>query len=151
VRRLHVGDADERDCAQLAPNLRHEDRAEVMAASGREPLEALLHGLAASADCLAIRCGGQAIAVFGVVPLGPGEGAPWLLGSDAILSHWFEFARRSREELESIRRPYARLWNVVDDRNTLHRRWLAWLGFEEVELLPHYGPGRLPFWRFELV
>ena len=144
-------DATPEDCAQLAPNLRQADRDEVLAASGKAPLAALLHGYMESSECYAVRCGGQAIAIFGVVNLGGGEGAPWLLGSDAILSHWREFVRHSRQELERIRQPYRRLWNFVDARNTLHRRWLAWLGAEETELEPHYGVARLPFWRFDFV
>ena len=151
MRRLHVADSVPADAQALGPEMRQADRDEVMAASGMGPEEALAHGIYVSAECRTVLAGGRPIAVFGVVNLGSGEGAPWLLGSDRILDHWFEFARRSREELVSIRQPWTRLGNWIDDRNELHKRWLAWLGFEFKELALHYGVGKLPFWRFESV
>jgi hypothetical protein len=120
-----------------------------MAAAGLEALPALEAGLANSADPQTILEGGRPIAMFGIVDQGGGVGAPWLLGSDRILAHWFEFGRRSRAELERVGARWTVLTNYIDDRNHAHQRWLWWLGFEFMELHPQYGVGRLPFWRFE--
>ncbi len=143
------------DAFDLAPRLRQADRAEIMAAGGAEPLFALQRGFEASEDPMTVVLAGRPIAMFGVITIGWFEngwrdGSPWLLGSDEVQTNYFEFARRSREEFERVRAPWARLTNWIDDRNTLHKRWLRWLGFEFVELDPTYGVGRLPFWRFEL-
>ena len=147
--RLTVRQADEADAADLAPRLRAADLAEIAAASGRPPLEALLDGVAWSADPHAVVEAGSPIALFGVVDQGDGVGSPWLLGSDRVAANWFTFARLSRDGFERVRAPWSRLTNAVDDRNALHKRWLSWLGFEFVRLEPRYGVAELPFWIFE--
>jgi hypothetical protein len=129
--------------------MRQADRDEVMAASGKTPLQALEIGLVESLEPYTVLEAGQPIAMFGVTRIAMGVGAPWLLGSDGVTRHWFEFARRSRDEFARIRRPWAHLTNYVSDANELHKRWLEWLGADFVELDPHYGVGRAPFWRFE--
>jgi len=150
VNRLDVSPSITIDAFRLAPVLRQADREEVMAASGKGPLEALQIGFRESLAPYTILDDDGPIAMFGVTRVASGVGAPWLLGSDGIVTHWREFARRSRAEMERVARPWARLTNYVADANTLHRRWLEWLGADFIELDPHYGVGRQPFWRFEL-
>lgn len=150
MNRLTVAPAQPEDALRLGPSLRQADRDEVLAASGMDPTQALRLGLAISADAYTILAGGVPIACFGVVDRGGGEGAPWLLGSDAILTHWREFARRSHDELERVRRPWRTLENYVDTRNTLHLRWLEWLGATFYGVEPEYGVARLPFRKFQL-
>jgi hypothetical protein len=150
VSRLIVRPADLEDAESLAPRLRQADANEIAACSGRPAIEALRDGVAWSADPCAVIEAGSPIALFGVVDQGDGSGSPWLLGSDRIVANWFEFARRSSVELARVREPWPFLWNYVHDENTLHKRWLGWLGFDFVHLEPHYGVARVPFWRFEL-
>ena len=145
--RLVVCRASREDARDLAPFLRHEDAAEIDAATGQSPLEALLMGLGASPGARSVHEVGRPIAMFGLVP-GRSYDVPWLLGSDRILAHWREFARRSREELDRLRqgRP---LRNYVDARNTVHVRWLRWLGAEILPAAP-WGLRQLPFHLFTL-
>lgn len=147
--KLIVRPADLADADALGPRLRQADRDECWAAAGLTGPEALRAGVESCPEPYAVVASGEAIALFGVTPLGGRAGAPWLLGSDRVLEHYFEFARRSRDEFERLRAPWSYLVNYVDDRNHLHRRWLQWLGFDFVELEPHYGHARLPFWKFE--
>ncbi len=139
------------DLGPVAADMRPEDRAEVQAASGCSPLEALQFGLATSVECATVHAPRGPIAIFGVVPSVAGNtriGSPWMLGTPGITGHWFEFARRSRDEFHAMRQRWDRLENHVDDRNELHKRWLRWLGFEFTELIEHFGVERRPFWRF---
>ena len=146
---LHVVQSTAADAYSLAPYLRQADRNECMAAAGHEPLEALKIGYEASEDPQTVLENGHPIAMFGVVRLAPGVGAPWLLGSGRVEERWFSFARRSRDEFARVREPWAYLTNFCDERNILHQRWLIWLGADMAERVPHYGVGQLPFWRFE--
>lgn len=147
--RLAVAAAQPADAQRLAPFLRKADLDEIAAASGERPEVALHRGIVASADARVVLHAGRPIAVFGVVDKGGGVGAPWLLGSDAIFDHWFEFARRSREELAYLRKGWDLLEHYVDDRNTAHRRWLDWLGAEFDGPYP-WGVAGMPFWRFRI-
>ncbi len=56
-------------------------------------------------------------------------GAPWLLGTDAVTTHYVAFLRRSVDWREQLLQRYRVLMNAVDDRNTASKRWLKWLGF----------------------
>jgi len=139
------------DVDRLAPRLREADRLEVEAASGLSPLEALRHGYEHSEDPRTVMLANDPIALFGVVPFPYPQydwGVPWMLGSDAVLEHWFGFARGSVREFEILRRPYSVLTNHVDPRNELAVRWLRWLGFDLLETAP-YGVAGLAFTRFE--
>lgn len=138
------------DPERLAPYLRQVDRDEVMAAVGIEPLEALRIGYDMSADPQTIVAeDGVPVAMFGVTPIAPGIGSPWLLGSGLIEERWVEFVRRSRDEFHRLRADWGLLTNFIDERHTSNIRWLRWLGFHMAERVPHYGVGRLPFIRFE--
>jgi hypothetical protein len=148
---LTVAPSISMDAVRLAPNLRQADREEVLAASGKSPLDALLIGYRESLSPRTILDDDdQPIAMFGITRIDAGVGAPWLLGSDRILEYRREFIRRSREEVSKIARPWARLTNYVSEANVLHVRWLGWLGASFHELEPTYGAGRVPFRRFEL-
>lgn len=148
--RLTVADARPADAQSLAPRLRQADLAEIAAATGERPEVALHRGIVASAAPRTVLAAGVPIAIFGVVNCGGGVGSPWLLGSDAMLTHWFECARRSREEIEYMRAEWPRLENYVDARNAIHIRWLQWLGAKLHGPYTH-GVARLPFWSFTIV
>ena len=147
---LYVRQSCAEDPVLLAPYLRQADRNEVEAASGATPLEALRQGYELSTDPRTVHENGYPIAMFGVSALGRGVGAPWLLGSGQVEVNWFTFVRRSRDEFAKLRAGWRLLTNFIDERNTLHHRWIRWLGFEMVERVERYGKGGLPFWRFEL-
>ena len=128
LRRAHPGDA-----ADLAPRLRRADLAEIAAGGMGTPLEALLLGVR-SGTCYAIvdpQLGTQVYGMFGVVPLpgNPEVGLVWLLGSDELTRISYHFLRNSREWLARLSAPYKLLCNCIDSRNTVHIRWLRWLGF----------------------
>lgn len=128
---VKVRPATEADAIELAPRLRAADKAEIAAASGREPIEVLKEGVKLSSEVYAIeRAEVGVIALFGVAPgSAPKMGVVWLLGSDALLDIRTTFLRHSREWLEQLFSNYDYLANAVYAANTAHVRWLRWLGF----------------------
>lgn len=99
--------------------------------SGRHPEEALIESIDLSCEAWAGMVDDEPIAVFGLAPLNiiVGIGSPWMLGSDLIESHSFEFLKLSRPIISHMHTTFPTLFNFVDERNVVSRRWLAWLGF----------------------
>lgn len=149
MNRLTIAAADLADARLLGPRLRPADLAEIDAATGEPPEVAVHRGIATSVEPLVLLRSGLPIAAFGIVDRGGGEGSPWLLGTPDILTHWREFARRSREVLPELRSGFSALYNWVDARNVVHVRWLRWLG-ANLEVSRPYGRLGLAFHRFTL-
>lgn len=120
------------DEIDLAPRLRKADLQEIAACSGRDPVEVLQEGAALSApSCTVIGNSGFVAAMFGVHPEGD-FGRVWLLGSDELCAPPLsrQFIRECRDFLAVMERPYNKTGNFIDQRNTVHIRWLKWLGYE---------------------
>ena len=145
--------ASKNDIPHIAVNMRLEDIYEIRAASGSCPSDALTIGLEASEVCLVAynkekpRC---PIAMFGVVPIedNPTIGRVWLLGTDDIKFNSVGFLRKSKEFVDYFHQSYPLLFNNIDARNTVHIRWLEWLGFSFVRELPNYGAEQRLFYEF---
>ena len=143
--------ATEDHAREIAPRMRDCDVDEVFAASGRGRLSSLLYSLSRSDFAQTLEIDGRPESLFGcgTVNVMGNVGAPWLLGSDALERNARFFLRESRLWIDRMRTHYAVLRNVVDDRNTVSKRWLEWLGFTLSE--PHpYGYERRPFRTFEM-
>lgn len=135
----------------VAENMRRADVEEIKAASGKSPREALEFSLDRSNEAYTILFDGEPAAMFGVgwVNIINGIGAPWLLGTDAIEANYRHFLRGSKWWIAQLTNRYDVLCNVVDDRNTVSKRWLRFLGFEFSEPFI-LGVERRPFRKFEL-
>lgn len=125
------------DARELAPLLRAEDRAEVLAL-GCEPVDGLLQSLTASREAWTWRDEGRIICIGGVAPLSliGQTGVPWLLGSDLVPVHRRAFMLETRRMVARWLGMFSVLWNVVDARYAEAIRWLRWLGFTLGEPLP---------------
>jgi len=138
------------DLIAVAEAMREEDVAEVRAARGISPLEALQGGYACTPNCYSfVPEGDIPVAIGGVAPhpLLPRVGICWLLGTPAIKKHSRVFLRDSRKVIEGASEGYDLIMNLVDERNTLHIRWLKWCGFSF--LARHIvGPEDRPFLEF---
>jgi len=115
----------------LAPLLRPEDVTEVLAAGMSSPLEALQTGFDHSSLCLTVEEeDGSICMMMGVVPSGdPLHGYVWLLGSDFITRKPKTFLTHSKPFLQALHKVRPVLGNFVHAENTVHVRWLGWLGF----------------------
>jgi Type II secretory pathway, pullulanase PulA and related glycosidases len=126
----------------IAKRMRQADRDEVLASSGKTPLEALRYSMRKSAFSWAVLVNGRPEVMFGVCNMSvlTDTGIPWLLGTDAIDRHYVAFLRQSAGCLAQLSARYPILRNFVDDRNVVSIRWLRWLGFtisEPVHLNGH--------------
>jgi len=118
------------DAALLAPRMRAEDKAEVLA-MGQEPLEALQESVDGSAEAFTWWLGDDIVAMAGVVPestIGPTARA-WMLGGDLIPRHRRYFLRESRRVVDRWQEGWPVLWNLVDNEYRAALRWVEWLGF----------------------
>lgn len=134
----------------LCPLLRPADRAEVHASVGLPPELVLPDMVGPGREAWAMFTSDHEIAgLFGVDPVfnHPHIGVIWLLGSDQLQAHSVEFLRKSREWVDIYNQRYTLLLNRADARNTLHLRWLRWLGFTLIREAPWGAEGR-PFVEF---
>lgn len=118
------------DAAILAPRMRAEDRAEVLA-MGQEPLEALQMSVDGSAEAFTWWLGDDIVAMAGVNPhtlIGPTATA-WMLGSDLIPRHRRYFLQESRLVVDRWLQTWPRLVNAVDAEYGAACRWLRHIGF----------------------
>lgn len=130
--------AREVDARELAPVLRREDQAEVLALLGPVdlvdgPAESLLEGLASAREAWTARdAGGRIICMAGVsrMSLIGSTGVPWLLGSDLVTAYRRAFLVESRRMVARWLTVFEVLRNVVDARYATALRWMRWLGFE---------------------
>jgi hypothetical protein len=145
---LEILKAEPQDAAEFAPLLRYADRLEIDAATMGDPEAVLRHGIEVSDLCCTVYYDGEPICIFGIV--GDDFGSIWLLGTDLIEDHPIAFLRVSKAIVNHLRKSYSFLGNYVDARNTVHVRWLKWLGFDVRPPIPH-GPFKLPFHPFSWV
>lgn len=129
------------DCVYIARHMRDDDLMELVAGGNPDPLACLIHCFETTERPFTGVWDGNPCAMFGIVRtrhrafrdgafLSRGIGAPWLLGTDAIIEARWQFLRESRKWLDVVSDGYDYLTNHVHSRNTVHVRWLKWLGFE---------------------
>ena len=130
--------ARDADARELAPVLREEDRAEVLALLGpvhpvEGPSDSLLQSLASAREAWTARdARGRIICMTGVsrMSLIGSTGVPWLLGSDLVTAYRRVFLVESRRMVAHWLTLFEVLQNVVDARYAAAIRWMRWLGFE---------------------
>lgn len=139
------------DCFELAPRLRADDVQEIRASSGKSPLSALFECVRRSKHSYSCEDqNARVFAMFGVAdaPDNPGVGIIWMLASDDLTDHRKQFVRECGRWFKKFREEYDVLWNIVDERNTVHLSWLKWMGCTFTKRHPQYGKGKLPFVEF---
>lgn len=134
--------------ADLAANMRQEDRDEVMALAGQTPEQAVGMSMAISEEVWAGLADGRVLCLFGtakVTALGDMV-CPWMLSTDELPKHARKFLRHSKDVIAYWRDRHMRLSNAVDARYMTAIRWLRWLGFTVHEAMP-MGPNKAMFHR----
>lgn len=147
VRLAEAGDAE-----YLSSRLRQEDQDECLAL-GVLPDKALLDSAQSSTSCFSIiRDKDEVIGMFGCGPSALKQeplrvGSVWLLGSPGIQDIRYTFLRQCRHWTAVLHADYDVLWNWADARNTVHVKWLKWLGFRIIQTAP-IGVGGEEFHQF---
>ncbi len=140
--------ATEEDISYVAPRLRQADKEEVWASGSYLPEDALRASYRASEPCFAGVEQDKPVALFGVAPVSSNVGAIWLLGTDAISNKIpISFLRWSRRFLPFLLEPYDMVCNQVHAKNTVHIKWLRWLGFTFINKIER-GPYNEQFYEF---
>lgn len=136
----YVRKATYEDAKSLAPRLRAVDRQEIVALD-RNPSMVLFEAMECCTKVFSIiDTNGQVVGMFGVSPFtlqtGLTVGAVWLLGSDELKNIRFTFLRECSHWIDELHADHPVLWNWAFANNTLHLRWLQWLGFKIVGTAP---------------
>ena len=126
---------------EVASNLRPEDRREVEEGHGHDPMVSIPSGALSGNSVYFTVPDGRLAGVAGV----HADGQIWMLCTPAIHKYPITFAREARRYVES--RTEELLWNIVDERNTVHLKLLQFLGFKFLRRLK-YGPNNLSFIEF---
>ncbi len=140
------------DVEQLAPILRPEDTAELYASTGMSPLGALMEGYKWSQECHVFTHpdDGGVIGLFGV---GAQEEAPWLgvvwaVASPRILDIKEHLTVTHKAFMAKWHERWPILGNYIDERNTLHIKWIKRMGYVLGTRVEHYGFEQRPFYAF---
>jgi scaffold protein Gp13 len=146
----YVRPYQEGDAAELLPFLRKADYQEIRATTFMCVLDALEQGVEKSAPmCSIIGNTGCVEGLFGIQPEGI-FGRVWMVGSDELTKNPLrrQFIRECKTYLDVLSRGYGAIGNVIDERNTVHVRWLRWMGFTFLRRIDNYGVESRPFLEF---
>jgi len=139
------------DIKYVADNMRQPDLDEIQALGKPDPHKALEECYRDSKpECYSGVHKNIPVSMFGVVPHpdNPKQGSIWLLGTDQITNDVpISFLRWSRVFLPTLLKDYELVSNIVDKRNTMHIKWIKWLGFSFLREVI-YGPENRPFYEF---
>lgn len=136
----------------LAPNLSQADIDELIASSGRSPLQALMLGYNRGAECRTWLADDKPLAMFGIIykTLISDDVIPWMLGSEELRKHARGFLSSSTATIKGWSEKYTYLENYVDIRHKRAVRWLSWLGFTIHKPAILVGPRKMPFFKFSM-
>lgn len=124
---------------------------EIQAGSGKRPLQALQAAVDMSIEAYTLfeTKTMRPCCLFGIAPTeSPIAAQIWCVGTDDISVLSVGFLKTSVAYVNAFQEKYPILMNSVDCRNTVHIRYLEWLKFKFIRIIPTYGVGRLPFIEF---
>lgn len=140
------------DAISVASRLRQEDRDEVIAASGADPL--LVFPQYVREDRFVMAAG---LAMDGIpeilwgadpIPFVDDACTGWLVTTPRILQFPVEFTVRVKQLFEELHKDYALITNFTDERNKVHHRLIQWLGCKPIRRIEEFGAQSLPFIEF---
>lgn len=139
------------DVSFLSSRLREEDQRECYAI-GRTPAYGLFVGFEESHLCYTLLdpATNIPVAMTGVSRgYWPNSGMIWLLGTKGIESNRYTFLRHSKQALSDMfdATGYSLFYNYTHSPNTLHHKWLRWVGFSFLRSV-NLGPDNEEFYEF---
>lgn len=116
------------DINDIGAHMRPMDIAECEAV-GRSPNEALLHGMETT-EAYTVLYNDRPVGMFGIYRIDLEMAGVWALGTDEFAGNSTAFLRESLAYRDRLFAEYETLTNCVSSDNTVHIRWLTWLGAE---------------------
>jgi hypothetical protein len=132
------------DALDIAPRLREQDRIELEAATGKDPVAAITAAVEATSRMWAAVIDGQVECIFGIGEATRQVGVPWMLATDAVVEHQRALVEDALSIVEDMQEAYPLLTNFVHSDNTAAIAWLRHLGFSFGDPIEH-GPAKQPF------
>lgn len=130
------------DCFELARNLRPEDLREVEGLG--HPRFAIPLSLGFSETSISFFSkDGKLAGVAGIARQSDDIGVIWMLCTPEVQKYPLTFVKEAKGWVDSIK-GYKLLWNIVDQRNTIHLKLLKHLGFRAIKQR-NLGPQFLPY------
>ncbi|WP_432735925.1 hypothetical protein [Maridesulfovibrio sp. FT414] len=122
------------DVERVAATIRPSDRRDMEGLHpGMSIRDIIMRDVEYSRVVYGLYMGGDIHAVFGVVPLAPGKGVPWLTAATAVDLNPLPFARISRRMLDMVQKCFPVLDTWVCAENRVSVNWHRWCGFEFAE------------------
>jgi hypothetical protein len=134
----------------LSNTMRSEEVAEVYAAMGASPEQALHTCLSNAEEAVTVLDDGAVLAMVGVSPISylGCIASPWMLTSETSRTHARDYIRYTKDFVNRWSTKY-HLVNYIDARYEASIRWAKWAGFTVHPPQPH-GYLRLPFHMIEI-
>lgn len=140
------------DVSYVGTHMRQEDMEECFAHSGSSPVQSLFECFFTSNPCMTmISRHGNPMGMWGIIKQPNKSGQVWMLGCKNMLEDSRdkrEFLRQSRIELKKLHKEFPVLFNYIDARNTVHLRWLTFMGFTIIRKHETFGYEGRPFYEF---
>ena len=137
------------DIEYFSKNLREADKDEIQAGAGKPPYDILLRGYNSADICTTVEWKGLPLLICGISEIEKEVGNIWMLGTEVISKEArLAVLRMSKPMIDEFHKKWSLLFNFVDKRNTVHIKWLRWLGFKFINLHQEFGVGKLPFYEF---
>lgn len=127
----HIRKARAGDIAYLSENLRPEDKAEIKAASGRDPEDGISHTVALEEAWVGVHDQGPWV-IWGHMVLNPKVATVWCLATTQLKQHRAGFLRVSVSWLNTLGKQFQYLNCFTDSRNKEHHRWLKFMRFNRI-------------------
>ncbi|WP_412058440.1 hypothetical protein [Bartonella sp. DGB2] len=152
IKHLDIKPTIQTDLDELNTLARFEDKREVEDITGRPLIDNLEYGYLNAQPCISARTlDGQLLAIIGIVPdsklnheIYGRFGRIAMVGTQALPRHRTAVLRGSQAYLKTLEKDYDFLHNVCDARNSLHIKWLKWLGFSVGETHFPHGARQIP-------
>lgn len=135
------------DAKYIAERLRKADLLELKANTTASPDVALMHSVWQSNPCYTICYFGEPIGIFGLCPQ-KDIGVVWMMGTDKVLRIKNTFLKASKEWINYFLELTPILFNFIHEKNTLHIKWLRWLGFSIINKKENFGINGETFYEF---
>lgn len=143
-----IRNVTEDDINYVSTNMREIDKEEC-AAAYHTPEEALRLSIDDSHWVYtAVTDEGRPALIFGLCSIGP-VGVPWALGTEDIQNMKTPLIRMCRDVVDEwMFRDFDILSNLVSVKNTVHRKWLEFCGFQMGNYSHCLGPNNLEMLQF---